>query len=99
MSTVKSAYWWSWGQNRIGCGEGLGQEGGVLEGVNGGRGGGDICNTFNIKDKLPKKGNKTELAHMTMIEAANVAGKQLYHLQLISTDMAPIHISYEHKCF
>lgn len=36
---------------------------------------------------------------MTMTEAANLAGKQLYHLRLISTDMAPIHISMNTSVF
>lgn len=61
----------------------------MLEGVNVGgwrRGKGDICNTFNTKDKLKKeKEKKTELAHMIMTEATNMAGKQLYHLGLILT--------------
>lgn len=66
--------------------------------MGGGRGGTSVILSI-LKINYKKKGNKTELAHMTMIEAANMAGKQLYHLQLISTDMAPIHISYGHKCF
>lgn len=38
---------------------------------------------------------KRELALMPLTKRANTAGGQLHHLWLISTDVAPIHITYE----